>query len=257
MSRAARAPGRRPIADILAYAREQPNQALAAGLGIVVVVALAIFGIVHFTGGSSHSDQTAASAAGGNGAQIGPANGGGSAANGGDSSSSSKSPVKGGSLSSGASGPSSSNSSGNSVSTVKGGSGHASTPTTLFVPHVPVTNAAPAAALPKSQQRWVASPSNIHMKAGASTRGWVIVLNESDQTGTVDAPGCSGPPSATPASAVHSCGAGSPLVVRPHNDVKVMWTWHATQTGRAGAPPLAPGSYFFAIGPVNVHVTVK
>ncbi|HEY3831680.1 MAG TPA: hypothetical protein VGO03_05265 [Acidimicrobiia bacterium] len=254
MSRAARAPGRRPIAEFFAYAREQPNQALAVGLGAVVVIALAIFGIVHFTGGSSQPARAAAGAGagGGNGAQIGPANGGGSSAGGGGSSAST--PTNSGTSPSGTSGHSPTTSSGGSHTSAP--RDHSATPTTLFVLQRPTDTAGPTIRLAKSEQKWVASPSSIHMKAGASDRGWVVVVNLTDHKGIVDAPGCSGPPSATPAPRT-SCGGASTIVVQPHGDVKVMWTWHATQTGRAGAPPLAPGSYFFAIGPVNVHVTVK
>jgi hypothetical protein len=107
------------------------------------------------------------------------------------------------------------------------------------------------------EQRWVATPSNIHMKAGAFTRGYVVVANLTDHWGTVASPGCSGPPVTTPGPAGPSCKAGTAFVVQGGRSQKWMWTWHATWNGRAGAPPLAPGSYFFSIGPVNVHVTVK
>jgi hypothetical protein len=258
---------RRPIADFLIMARERPNVALGWGLAVVALLAVVGFGISEASGGSSKSSAGAGANAGGPD-QISPLDNG--VPGDGGSGGSAGSGGSGGSSSSGHSGGSgtatNTTSAGHNGGSSGGGSkthdssGGNTQPT--FPRNPTITTRPTLVALPKSAQKWVASPSNIHMKAGAGSRGYVVVLNLSDTYGTVPSPGCSSPPMATPPTGPLSgtgptCHPGSPTVLLPHRSQRFTWTWHATQTGRAGAPPLAPGSYFFAIGPVSVHVTVK
>ncbi len=247
------------------FAREQPNAALGWGLAAIALVALVVFGIVHVASGSSSSSAAANGGAGG-GAQIGLAGGGSSSGSGGTKGS-------GGSKRSGStktarpdggsSGAGTTSNGGASSATTSGHSSKAPHDTSSFpptyTPQFPVTTDGPLVPLAPNEQKWVASPSNVHMQAGAFTRGWVIVDNLTDHWGLVNGPGCAGPPLTAPGTAPGSgsCYAGKQFVVQAQSDQKFMWTWHATQTGRAGAPPLAPGSYFFTVGRVNVHVTVK
>src|SRR3954471_22553453 len=58
---------RRPIADFLIFAREQPNVALGWGLALIALLAVVGFGVVKAVGGSGHSS---ANAGGDGGAQV-------------------------------------------------------------------------------------------------------------------------------------------------------------------------------------------
>ncbi len=254
MSNRSREPRRRPIADFLYLAREQPNVAFGVGLGALAVIAVVVFGIVHFTGGSSHS-AAGAGDAGNGGAQLDGSNGATPGGGGGPGSTSTAPRATNGT---GTGSPGSVPAATTTAPSSKSGSG---TPSTLVPPLAPPPTDAPLLPLPMSRQKWVATPSNIHMKAGALARGWVVVQNLGDTAGTVPSPGCSGPPSTGPPAArppgTGGCYHAGPYTVKPHRSQKFVWTWHATQSGRSGAPPLAPGGYFFAVGPVSVHVTVK
>ena len=240
-----REPRRRPIADFLYFAREQPNAALAWTIGVIALVAVVVVGVFHVAGGSSHST------ANGAGADTQLGTDGGATVDGVGTTTSVPANHPGTTTTR----PAGSGSTTVASSLSQLGGGGPSTPATN--PPLPPITSAPRPVLTASQQRWVSSPHDVTLKPGAGVRGWVIVVNLTSQPGLVSRPGCSGPPETAPTSGLTTgCNAGHPVLVFPRRDQKFVWRWIATSTGRIGGTPLAAGSYYFAVGPVHVHVTV-
>jgi hypothetical protein len=250
---------RRPIADFFAAAREQPNIALGVGVGAIIVIALIVVAITH-TGSGADQPSRSAAAASHTADGAGDPNGAGS------------------SSALGAS-PSTHPTSASHDPTTTTISHGESTPT-LAVPDpaAPGGSGAPPAhgpprpkttptrpptpgPLPASDQRWRSNPTTITLAPGAVAHGLIIVANVGKVAGTVSSPGCpSGPGPSTMARSRRAPTGGCATIrsvgLSPRAHGHFFWTWYATQTGQAGAPNLAPGSYSFTVGLVTVGVTV-